>query len=158
MAARMEVCEMNNFAKWENRIRFGLLAFVSALMLWAFHGLITEAQAKPYRQYVKPVCEWPGCSAMEKLEVHHVIPQNVLKDTGILELVDDPRNLVTLCEYHHFTFAHLCNFSLNNMQLIDMMTAERNRLAGSGHSTPPAPLADPHQPLPAIHDVQPERK
>ena len=152
---------MNNFAKWENRIRFGLLAFVSALMLWAFYGLITEAQAKPYEEYRLDYCEWCGEREDEDrsstLNVHHWKLQSQYP-----ELKDEPSNLFTFCRDCHFTVGHSgenWNYETPALPMLISIYGykARHNLAGSG-STPPSDLDDPHQPLPAIHDVQPERK
>lgn len=42
------------------------------------------------------------CGKVKGLEVHHIEPFHINPE---LEL--DPKNLVTLCRKHHFTFGHL---------------------------------------------------
>jgi len=66
------------------------------------------------RAFIKqnPVCA--VCRTKKKLEVHHCAPFHISPE---LEL--DFNNLITLCNKHHYTFGHYCNYRSFNENIKD---------------------------------------
>lgn len=61
---------------------------------------------------MNPVCV--ACGTKNNLTVHHIIPVNIDPD---LEL--DPKNLVTMCQHHHFAIGHWNNWRRYNINVIE---------------------------------------
>ena len=50
---------------------------------------------------------WHNCGSTDRLQVHHILPQRWGKAHGKTEEeLDSPRNLITLCNYHHQEVIH----------------------------------------------------
>lgn len=70
---------------------------LAILFFGGYNTYVCNANAKPYQDYNTHVCFICG-KANVRTAVHHIIPQEVAKDTGRPELINDPNNLVTLCD------------------------------------------------------------
>jgi hypothetical protein len=66
------------------------------LAICVFAAMLSYAWAKPYQAYRDDHCA--VCGKHVRVAAHHIIPQNVCKKMGRLDLIDDPKNIATLCD------------------------------------------------------------
>lgn len=91
---------------------------VAEIPEWDSPVVWTPGPAAPlevnYRKYLGSKCVWCGCADTSQLEVHHIIPQWMWGDETWTNRpsygMNDPTNLVTLCDRCHFVVGHRCNY------------------------------------------------
>lgn len=84
-----------------------------------------------YRDSLADSCAWCGTKKTEILEVHHIIPQRMWADPSWTDRpeygMNDPTNLVTLCDRCHFVVGHRGNYRTGAVTNFWRMLEEANR-------------------------------
>lgn len=70
------------------------------------------------------------CGTKENLHIHHIIPKNAPNNLKPIRGMDDPTNLLTLCDEHH-GWIHGCKPNqFNQMKVLQMKGIRKAQKAG----------------------------